>query len=232
MLLILKIFKRLAKILNIIVLRMDNSSQSNFHKEVNRWFLDEGDKTHRLNYDLDEQSLVIDLGGFEGQWTSDIYSKYRCSILVFEPYLPFAQKIENRFKKNSDIKIFKFGLGPRTETVGFLVSDNSSSICKEGSKNATVALVSAIYFINNNNIVSVDLMKINIEGAEYELLESIIDNGKVAIFKNIQVQFHDISDNALERMRSIQKKLSLTHELTYQYEFVWENWRLKEGNKT
>jgi hypothetical protein len=28
-------------------------------------------------------------------------------------------------------------------------------------------------------------------------------------------------------MSGIQKSLSKTHRLTYQYEFVWENWTLK-----
>ena len=50
----------------------------------------------------------------------------------------------------------------------------------------------------------------------------------ISIFKNIQVQFHDfIIQNAEERMINIQRKLELTHELTYQYVFVWENWKLK-----
>ena len=41
-----------------------------------QWFKDNGDKTHRLNYNLNEKSIVFDLGGYEGQWASDIFSKY------------------------------------------------------------------------------------------------------------------------------------------------------------
>ena len=69
-----------------------------------------------------------------------------------------------------------------------------------------------------------DLIKINIVGGEYEVLEILLKNNMISIFKNIQVQFHDfIVDNAKERMNAIQKKLALTHVLTFQYEFVWEN---------
>jgi hypothetical protein len=47
-------------------------------------------------------------------------------------------------------------------------------------------------------------------------------------FKNIQVQFHDfIIENATERMENIQKQLAKTHKITYQFNFVWENWQLK-----
>ena len=58
------------------------------------WFRDNGDKTLRLNYELNEKSVVIDLGGYEGQWAADIFCKYVCSIHVFEPVKKFADNIE------------------------------------------------------------------------------------------------------------------------------------------
>ena len=71
-------------------------------------------------------------------------------------------------------------------------------------------------------------MKINIEGGEYDLLDSLISADIVQSIANIQVQFHDfLIKDAKEKMRKIQEKLSLTHEPTYQYEFVWENWKIK-----
>ena len=38
----------------------------------------------------------------------------------------------------------------------------------------------------------VDLIKINIEGGEYELLEAILDNNLAKAFDNLQIQFHGI----------------------------------------
>ena len=70
-------------------------------------------------------------------------------------------------------------------------------------------------------------MKINIEGAEYDLLEHLIDTGLISNIHNIQVQFHDFVSNAEQRMIMLQKELEKTHGLTYQYPFVWENWRVK-----
>jgi FkbM family methyltransferase len=198
-------------------------------KRCSPWFKDEGDKTHRLNYELQESSVVFDLGGYEGQWASDIYSMYNSSIWIFEPYLPFAEKIEARFKRNSKIKLFKFGLSANNENVEFSVLDNSSSMFQKTGDKDTIQLVSVAEFIRNQNIQHIDLIKINIEGAEYELLETLLDNNLVTIFRNIQVQFHDfIIENASERMKNIQSRLSVTHKLTYQYEFVWENWELKQ----
>lgn len=194
------------------------------------WFADNGDSTHRLNYDLSKDSIVFDLGGYEGQWASDIYGMYNCDIYVFEPYLPFAEKIKFRFKNNQKFKVFEFGLGAKTEKVGFANLDNSSSMINSAAINSleTVSIVSVSEFLNENNINNVDLIKINIEGAEYELLESIIKNGQIQIFQNLQIQFHDfLFPNAKDRMQKIQEALGKTHNLTYYYEFVWENWKLK-----
>ena len=34
-------------------------------------------------------------------------------------------------------------------------------------------------------------------------------------------------DDSEEKRENIRKSLSLTHKLTYDYTFVWENWELK-----
>jgi hypothetical protein len=45
--------------------------------------------------------------------------------------------------------------------------------------------------------------------------------------RDIQVQFHDFVPDAEHRMRRIQQALEATHDLTFEYPFVWENWRRK-----
>ncbi|WP_210519767.1 FkbM family methyltransferase [Hymenobacter terricola] len=196
-------------------------------KRVEQWFKDDGDNTHRLNYRLNSDSLVWDLGGYEGQWASDIYAKYNCSMMIFEPFIPYAKNIQLRFENNNRINVFMFGLGARTETLAFSVLANSSSVFADGPKDEKIDIFSVEQFIADKAIKQVDLVKINIEGGEFELLESLLDTGLISLFKNVQVQFHDfIVDNAKGRMVDIQKRLALTHKLTYQYEFVWENWEI------
>jgi hypothetical protein len=46
-------------------------------------------------------------------------------------------------------------------------------------------------------------------------------------FKDIQVQFHKFMPHAEKRRSKIQKELKRIHYLTYQYDFVWENWQRK-----
>jgi hypothetical protein len=72
------------------------------------------------------------------------------------------------------------------------------------------------------------VLKINIEGAEYVLLQYIISKGLHKNIRNLQVQFHLIEGQNCEELYSlIASALSETHELTWRYPFVWENWRRK-----
>lgn len=219
--------KFISKLGRLFILLSKKIHQESQEKRVVPWFRIQGDRTFRLDYDLNEKSLVFDLGGYEGQWASDIFSRYCCFIYVFEPVEEFFKKIEKRFSKNKKIFVYKFGLGRESQNTKISLEKSASSIFKKRKEKTNIKLVKTIDFLQEKNIKQIDLMKINIEGSEYDLLEYLIETGFVKIIKNIQVQFHDFVPYAEERMKKIQKELQKTHYLTYQYSFVWENWRRK-----
>lgn len=192
-----------------------------------KWFADQGDRTLRLDYDLDDQSCVVDVGGYEGQWASDIFLRYGSFIHIFEPVPAFAANIARRISGNSRVVLHPCGLGKETHVETISICDNESSVYKTAPQSTEIQIVSADEFFRRKGITSVDLMKINIEGGEYDLLEHLIDTGFIAHIRNIQVQFHDFVPRAEARMLAIQTALTKTHELTWQYRFVWENWRLR-----
>ena len=73
---------------------------SEHDREPKRFYADGGDEGLRFDYELNSDSLVIDLGGYKGQWTSDIYARFNCRVLVFEPVAQFAASIAQRFRHN------------------------------------------------------------------------------------------------------------------------------------
>jgi len=209
-------------------LEKENLNASIQAKRVEKWCKDKGDETLRLDYNLNENSIVFDIGGYIGEFARDIYCKYSSNIYVFEPVPEFCFQIKTRFINTPKVRIFNFGLGKRNLSTLINLEDNSSSLHTVGSKTITIEIKSFNEFIEIYNIENIDLAKINIEGAEYDLLDSIIEAKNITKIKNIQVQFHDfIFTDGSQRMREIQSRLSQTHILTYKYEFVWENWRLK-----
>ncbi len=201
--------------------------QSPQQKRVIPWFNVEGDKTFRLIYDLEPTSLVFDLGGYEGEWASHIFSMYCCTIHVFEVVTEFARLLEQKFSRNEKILVHSFGLSNDNRTVKIGINGDSSSLFKRGIDVGDGYLMKADEFMRANNIERIDLMKINIEGGEFDLIEHLIDCGFIKNIKNLQVQFHEFVPFAKQRMVRIQRNLENTHFLTYQFPFIWENWSLK-----
>ncbi|MBL0334121.1 MAG: FkbM family methyltransferase [Chitinophagaceae bacterium] len=197
-------------------------------KRVKPWFAADGDYRHRLFYDsLNRQSVVVDLGGYKGQWASDIFGRYLCKVYVFEPADYYFKLIRERFTNNPDVNVYQVALSNENKTEQiFINADRSSSVKKVG-------VPEPMHFrkfdemMKELQVQQVDLLKINIEGGEYDLLEYIISTGWIKNIDNLQIQFHDFFHGATERMNKIQASLALTHSTTYQYEFVWENWKRK-----
>ncbi|MBD3201958.1 MAG: FkbM family methyltransferase [Candidatus Lokiarchaeota archaeon] len=204
--------------------------------KTEEWFKHQGrlpyskknDKNLRYKYNLNENSIVFDLGGYRGQWTSDIFSMYCCSIYIFEPVQEYAQIIKERFERNKKVKNFGFGIGGKNEKIPIILDDDGSSYYKTKGKTEEVPLRDIMEIISENNIEKIDLIKINIEGGEYEVLSRLIQADYIKNIKNIQVQFHDLIEDAQKKRKNIQNKLSETHNLTYNYPWVWENWRIKD----
>lgn len=222
------LFRALGNLLCAAASRIHQSEASPQSQKAAKWFADEGDYTLRLNYPLGENSLVFDLGGYRGQWSSDIFAKYSCQIHVFEPVDEFAEAIKVRFARNQKIFVHQFGLADRNQIVKIGLAHDCSSAFKPTIRMVEGTLIHAASFLQENNIQAIDLMKINIEGGEYDLLEHLIESGCISRIRNIQVQFHDFVPGAKRRMAMIQDRLARTHYPTYQYTFVWENWRLKD----
>ena len=196
------------------------------YSEADRWFWECGDDTFRLNYPLDSNSLVLDLGGYKGEWTEKIYRRYEPRILVFEPVSTFQHVIAQKFEAAHKVRLYPFGLGGTTHTDTIFLNDNGSSThLSTGMGKEQIQIVGITEFFEENALKEVDLMKINIEGEEFSLLETMLKNGLHTRVRAIQVQFHPWIEDAENRRQNIRATLSKTHCLTYDFPFVWENWQ-------
>jgi FkbM family methyltransferase len=143
--------------------------------------------------------------------------------------LPYYEKIKQMFKGNSKVKVFPFGLSSVNNKLDIIINGDSTSAYrnkKEGAK-TTIELKNFNDFLLENNIDKIDLIKINIEGEEFPLLDSIIKSGDISKINNIQVQFHQWIDNSIKLRAAIQDQLKNTHKQDWNFEFVWENWSKK-----
>jgi len=221
----------IASVINKISLRLSKISSAIYispsKKILADWTKQKGEEK-RLRYDLSPDSIVYDVGGYEGQWASDIFSKYLCTIHIFEPVSEFSSKIAERFVRNSKIIVHPFGLSDSNTSTEISVEQDSSSTFRKGTVTELIQLRDIIEVIKEEKTPKIDLMKINIEGGEYALLEKLIVAGLQKHIANIQIQFHNVIPEAEKRAEQIRKELRKTHSRTYFFHFVWENWQLKK----
>jgi len=197
--------------------------------ERTKWYRDKGDENLRLEYNLYEDSIVFDVGGYVGDFAEKISKKFGCKIYLFEPSQFFYKKCLERFKDNKNILCFNYGIGNLNGDF-ILSNDNEASSTKrkisdkEGEK-IKIKKISDI--IEEQKVNKIDLMKINIEGGEYDLLFFLINENLISKINNIQIQFHNFIPNAIKKREEITNLLKNTHKNDWSYYFVWENWSLK-----
>jgi FkbM family methyltransferase len=197
-------------------------------KNIEQWFKDNGDYTLRLNYDLNKNSVVFDIGGYEGWFTEQINNKYGSKIYCFEPLPKFATLIQTKFSGFNNILVFPLAISDKNEKETIYFKNDGTSTQVITNEAFVIDSITLDKVMTDNNITNISLIKINIEGDEYRLLEHMIKNNLIEKCDNIQVQFHDFIEHYDLRYGYIKYELEKTHHLTYQYPFVWENWEINK----
>ena len=197
--------------------------------ERTRWYREKGDEKLRLDYKLNKDSIVFDIGGYIGDFSNSIYEKYKCKIYIFEPSPLFYKICVERFKNKEKIVCFNYGLSDSENE--FLLSNEkeASSISKKTKDTIgeTVKIRKFSKVFQKLQINRIDLLKVNIEGSEYNLMPHIIEEKLIEKINNIQIQFHIFITEAKDKRKAIINSLRKTHKNDWCYYFVWENWSLK-----
>lgn len=193
--------------------------------EVSRWFADNGDNTHNLNYNLNENSIIIDLGGYTGVWAEQMIQKYNPNVYLVEPVTKFYEIMASKFSNNNKVHLMNVGIGTEDKDgIIFMGGDGTSSNLANGeSINVRFNTINTV--LEKWGLNEVDLIQINIEGDEYALLEQMLETGSINKFKNIQVQFHLGIENDVKRRDKIRNGLTENgFKIKFDYPFVWEAW--------
>jgi FkbM family methyltransferase len=178
-------------------------------------------------YNLNSESLVIDAGGYNGEFTETIHAKYNCSVHIFEPIKSMFDALESKFSSNPKIIVNQLGLSNSTRDDIIYLDNDGSSLYGTGDSE-TIQCIDVSKYLQLNKIQLVDLFKLNIEGAEYDVIERLIDQKQLTTIKNLQVQFHRFIPDCDIRRANIHKQLSKTHTLTWNYDWIWESWAIIE----
>jgi len=181
------------------------------------------------NLPVTSDDIVIDAGGFEGQWTAEMAWRYGCKSIVFEPIPAFAGNLQRRFSSNARIQVRPEGIGPKNEDLEFCVASDGSSSINPLSGERVKARIRDVFDVFSEPALShVGCMKINIEGAEYDLLDRMTEQHLHEQVGCFLIQFHSFVPDAIDRIKAIQQALRDTHDLKWSYPFIWERWDRRE----
>ena len=193
--------------------------------ELRKWFNNNGDYTHNITYNLNENSIVMDLGGYTGVWAKQIIDKYNPNMYIIEPVPDFYNQMVSKFSNNNKVKLLNIAAGCENKNNVIYINGDSTSANLTNGKSIDVKFKTIDTILNENNLSQVDLIQINIEGDEYPLLEYMLNNGSINRFKNIQIQFHLGIEGDIKRRDKIREGLiNNGFKINFDYPFVWESW--------
>lgn len=104
-------------------------------------------------------------------------------IFGFEPFIEYLQNGEyfNILKQYKNVKFFNFGLWSCSKELSFYFNEKNpaaSKILKDKYTNNKIKVVSLDEFIKEHNLESLDFLKLDVEGSEFEIIKGAIKSIK------------------------------------------------------
>lgn len=159
---------------------------------------------------INNLNLCIDVGANVGLFTKYLKINGCKNILCFEPNISAFSKLKENLKDEVDLKFFNLAVSHNNTPLKLYINkDNSlvSSGCIKTDFSYEVNSITLNDIFNQNEISNVDLLKLDIEGMEFDLIE----NCDVSQFKKIKhflIEYHDFYfENGTEKLEKLIDKL-------------------------
>lgn len=178
------------------------------------------------DFDLSADSVVLDVGAFVGAWSEKMSDRFGCTIYAFEPNPGVVGSLERRLAEREGVHIEPVGLGAADQTARLSVHGPGSSIYDtDAEETCEVTIRDVVAVFDELDLDRIDLLKLNIEGAEYDLLDRLVDARWLPRIDRLLVQFHEWHPKAYNRRRRLRRALEQQHKEVWGYPWVWEYWR-------
>lgn len=160
---------------------------------------------------LNDNSIVYSFGiGEDISFDKSVLKEFNCSVYGFDPTPKSINWVKNQVLPNR-FKFYEYGIDIESRIVKFYLPKNtdyvSGSIIAHSNldtdKSINVKMKSFQDIINELGHQKIDILKIDIEGAEFNVLESILET-KIQI-DQILIEFHErfLPNGKLKRKNAI-----------------------------
>lgn len=179
--------------------------QLSIHATLSEHFMD---KKYSGYVDVEEGDVVIDIGFNYGVFTLRSLNNGASKVYGFEPNVDAYNVSKKVYTDKNKVEIFNFAVGSENgkvimkQSISSLTSSTFGDV-EDYKKSYDVDCVKLTDFIFFHKIKKIDFLKIDCEGSEYEIFESIPDE-IFSTIKKIHVEYHY---NDGEKVKSIIDKL-------------------------
>lgn len=182
-----------------------------------------------VDFPLTEDSVVFEIGGYEGRWAKEIAKRYNPLLYVFEPQPWAFAKCHTVLSDFSNTYVFSFALGLATTTfpMGNWETDGCSFVnFPSGKPTGEGRMREFITVMREISVKHIDLCLMNIEGYEFKLIPYMIETGIMDKIDYFMCQFHLTSATENE-YHDLRRLLGKTKKLRFDYGPVLTCWEPK-----
>ena len=167
---------------------------------------------------LDDESIVYSFGiGEDLSFSKDLVNKYGCNVFAFDPTPKSIEYVrKNELYNDNRFNFFEWGLSNRDEIGEFHLPSDDANVSGSlnswsgvGGETIKVVLKTIPSIMRELNHSYIDILKMDIEGSEFDVIDSLFDNNDIKIGQ-ICVEIHDrFFWNGESRLRRMLKKLEM-----------------------
>jgi len=161
-------------------------------------------KTHSIyTKPIGDGYVVVDLGANIGQFTEEMNERFGCICYAIEP----IPELYSQIKTNESIRKYNFAISENGEPLKLFVSTNRECHSVHEQVAASYGCIVEVSdypgvtldrFVKDSQIPAIDLLKVDIEGAERELFRSTSDEFLRSV-EQITIEFHDFVSGSISR---------------------------------
>mgnify|MGYP001233253037 CR=1 FL=1 len=192
-------------------------------------FYREGGMNNILNFiNINNTSKVLDAGAYKGEFADEILKKFGSHLILYEPLESEFNYLKKKYQYNLQVELQNLAIS-NTNNYKFLTVDNNNSSLSDVKINKSIKIKCENVIDIFDKLKSIDLIKMNIEGSEYEILNEIINKNYLTKCKYYLIQFHHKNNkNLIKNKEIIENEFSkMNFKKIFNYNYVWEVWELK-----